>query len=203
MLTAKLFVFAALAVLLAVCRVSAQAGGALLEDSDDAKLLVVKNILNNYIIEASDIEIRYDIYNVGNVPALNVKLLDDNFPKDKFEYVSGFSSVRWAKISPASNVSHVAIVRPKIVGAYNFTSATVSYLANEKAGKPQIGYSTELGQVYIQLLKEYNRRFATHTIDWILFVVMASPSILFPFFLWFNSKNKYEAIAKSKREKTN
>jgi translocon-associated protein subunit beta len=171
------------------------------EDLEDAKLLVVKNILNNYVVEGSDIVMKYSIYNIGNQAALNVQLQDENFPPSDFEYASGFRSVKWTKISSGSNVTHVAIVRPRMTGVFNFTSATVSYLQNDKSEKPQIGYSTELGQAYIQNFKEYNRKHASHTIDWILFVVMASPSIAFPFFLWFNSKKKYEAIKKdSKKE---
>ena len=78
--------------------------------------------------------------------------------------VTGFSSANWAKIAPETNVSHVTVVRPKVIGAYNFTHATVSYLANDKATTPQVGYSTEIGQFAIQRLKDYNRKFASHTV---------------------------------------
>jgi len=173
------------------------------DESEDAKLLVAKNILNNYIVQDLDITLKYTIYNVGNVPALNVKLEDGNFPSDKFDYVTGANVVRWSKISPANNVSHVAVVRPKIVGAYNFTHAIVSYVANEKSAKVQIGYSTEAGEVYVQRLKDYNRKFASHTIDWLMFAIMAAPSIVFPYFLWFNSKRRYECASKIKANKIN
>ena len=90
--------------------------------------------------------------------ALNVNLQDENFPAGKFEYVDGFSTVNWPKIPASSNVTHTAVVVPKTVGLFNFTHATVSYLSNDKATKSQVGYSTELGQAYIQSSKEYNRR---------------------------------------------
>ena len=69
---------------------------------------------------------------------MNVKLNDENFPADKFEYVSGFNQAKWAKIQPSSNVSHVAIVRPKVIGLFNFTHATVTYTSNEKSAKVQV-----------------------------------------------------------------
>ena len=66
--------------------------------------------------------------------------------------------------------------------------------------------------------REYDRRFSSHIvsvlevrsiahlrfvqIDWILFTAMASPCIVFPFFLWFKSKSKYELLlAKDKAAK--
>ncbi|CAF4404104.1 unnamed protein product, partial [Rotaria sordida] len=47
-------------------------------------------------------------------------------------------------------------------------------------------YSSEIGDIYIMTSREYDRRFSSHIIDWILFTAMASPCIIFPFFLWFN-----------------
>ena len=36
------------------------------EDLEDAKLLFNKNILNNYVVEGTDIIVKYSIYNIGN-----------------------------------------------------------------------------------------------------------------------------------------
>jgi translocon-associated protein subunit beta len=141
-----------------------------LDDSDDAQLFVVKTIQNNYIVQDLDVSIKYTIYNTGSVPALNVKLIDENFPSTKFEYVSGFTNVKWPKISPSTNVSHIAVVRPKIVGLFNFTSATVIYNPNEKSQKVQVGYSTEAGEIYIQRIKDYNRKFASHLVIYLISV---------------------------------
>lgn len=71
-------------------------------------------------------------------PASSVKLEDKNFPADKFEYLSGFDQVKWARIPASSNVSHTAVLKPKIVGPYNFTSAVVSYLPSDKNSKTQV-----------------------------------------------------------------
>ena len=70
--------------------------------------------------------------------ALRDQLEYNNFPADKFEYVSGFNQAKWAKIQPSTNVSHVAIVRPKVIGLFNFTHATVTYTSNEKSSKVQV-----------------------------------------------------------------
>jgi len=173
------------------------------DDSEDAKLLIQKNVLNNFVVEGLDTTVKYTIYNIGSIPALNVQLKDANFPSEYFEYVSGFSSVQWPKISPASNVSHVAVVRPRVAGVFNFTHATVSYVANEKLNRVQVGYSTEMGEAYVQKQREYNRRFASHSLDWAMFVAIASPCIVFPYLLWYSSKRKYEAIKAKKEVKEN
>ena len=52
---------------LSVFAVLVTVNSSVLEDSEDAKLLVAKNILNNYIVEGLDVTIKYNIYNIGNV----------------------------------------------------------------------------------------------------------------------------------------
>ena len=96
--------------------------------------------------------------------ALSVKLEDNNFPADKFETVTGFNKMKWARIPPSSNVTHSLTVRPKVGGLFNVTSALVSYLPSEKNGQTQYGYSSDIGEVYIQTQRDYNRKFASNLV---------------------------------------
>ena len=63
---------------------------------------------------------------------LDVELSDDFFPlEDFFDIVSGMLSVKWDQIASASSVSHIVVLHPLKAGYFNFTSATVTYLAQE------------------------------------------------------------------------
>lgn len=54
-------------------------------------------------------------------------------------------NVKWDRIAPASNVSHTVVLRPLKAGYFNFTSATVTYLAQED-GPVVIGFTSAPGQ---------------------------------------------------------
>uniref|UniRef100_A0A673SQD9 Signal sequence receptor subunit 2 n=1 Tax=Suricata suricatta TaxID=37032 RepID=A0A673SQD9_SURSU len=111
------------AVLLALLAVS--------QAEEGARLLASKSLLNRYAVEGRDLTLQYNLYNVGSSAALDVELSDDSFPPEDFGIVSGMLNVKWDRIAPASNVSHTVVLRPLKAGYFNFTSATVTYLAQE------------------------------------------------------------------------
>uniref|UniRef100_A0A8C5W9G8 Translocon-associated protein subunit beta n=1 Tax=Leptobrachium leishanense TaxID=445787 RepID=A0A8C5W9G8_9ANUR len=158
---------------------------------EGARLLASKSLLNRYAVEGKDLTLQYNIYNVGSSAALEVELSDDSFPPEDFGIVSGMLNVKWDRIAPASNVSHTVVLRPLKAGYFNFTSATVSYLAQEGA-QVVVGYTSAPGQGGILAQREFDRRFSPHFLDWAAFGVMTLPSIGIPFLLWFSSKRKYD-----------
>lgn len=94
----------------------------------------------------------------------------------------------WAS---ASNVSHTVVLRPLKAGYFNFTSATITYLAQED-GPVVIGFTSAPGQGGILAQREFDRRFSPHFLDWAAFGVMTLPSIGVPLLLWYSSKRKYD-----------
>lgn len=76
---------------------------------------------------------QYTLYNVGNVAAQDVGIMDDSFPTDAFITAGGQLSVKIDRIPPSTNVSHTVVVRPTKYGLFNFSAAIVQYKATENA----------------------------------------------------------------------
>ncbi|XP_015787666.1 translocon-associated protein subunit beta [Tetranychus urticae] len=167
-----------------------------------ARLLVEKKVLNKYLVENKDLIVSYNIYNVGESAAVDVTIKDVNLPEEYFQVISGISSFTIPRIAPNQNVSHTVVYRPKpgVWGQFNFTSAEVSYSPQEDLKDVQVGFTSEPGEGYIVSLKEFDRRFSPHILDWIAFAVMSMPTLVIPFYLWFSSKSKYDAILAAKQE---
>uniref|UniRef100_A0A8C6EKB4 Signal sequence receptor subunit 2 n=1 Tax=Microcebus murinus TaxID=30608 RepID=A0A8C6EKB4_MICMU len=104
---------------------------AVTQAEEGAKNLASKSLLNRYAVEGRDLTLQYNIYNVGSSPALDMELADDSFPAEDFGIVSGMLNVKWDWIAPASNVSHTVVPCHLKAGYFNFTSATITYLAQE------------------------------------------------------------------------
>uniref|UniRef100_A0A2I3HJE3 Translocon-associated protein subunit beta n=1 Tax=Nomascus leucogenys TaxID=61853 RepID=A0A2I3HJE3_NOMLE len=158
--------------------------------AEGARLLVSKSLLNRYVVEGRDLNLQYNIYNVGSSAALDVELSDDSFPPEDFGIVSGMLNVKWDRIAPASNVSHTMVLRPLKAGYFNFTSAAITYLAQED-GPVVIGSSSAPGQGGILAQREFDKRFFPHFLDWAAFGVMTLPSIGTPLLLCFPDSKGY------------
>jgi len=171
-------------------------GTARAADVENARLLVSKNILNVYLVQDKDLTVQYDIYNIGASSAIDTELIDKSFAPEDFDVVHGSLSVKWQRIGPGSNVTHVVIVRPTRAGQFNFTAAQLSYLPSDSATDRQHAYSSAPGEGGIVNFKDYDRKFSPHVLDWAAFAVMSLPSLGIPFLLWNSSRSKYEAKLK-------
>ncbi|CAK5078738.1 unnamed protein product [Meloidogyne enterolobii] len=148
--------------------------------------------LSEYAVENMDFVIEYVLYNVGDRTALKVTMDDRNsFPTQSFEIVKGFLHVHWEEIAPGENVTHSVIVRPRTFGIFNYTSAMVTYYPTNDAKQAIISYSTAPGEGNIYRLKDYERRFASKISVWIGFLLLAMPTTVLPFIIWFQVQKKY------------
>lgn len=159
--------------------------------SDSARLIATKKVQNTYLVEGQDILVEYNLYNVGNLPALNVQLTDASFGPESFDIVAGRVQVKFDRIPPGANVSHSVVVRANQYGYFNFTAAEVSYIPSEDSQNVQIGYTSAPGEGAIVPLKEFKRRFSAHLIDWIIYCAFLVPVIVTPYAMWNQINVKY------------
>ncbi|KAH9506321.1 signal sequence receptor beta [Dermatophagoides farinae] len=169
------------------------------QNSDRARLLAEKQVLNKYLVENKDILINYNIFNVGSSSAINVKLSDNTFSLAHFDIVGGSLKFTIPRIAPQSNTTHTVVVRPKegIWGRFNFTAGELIY-SSEGSNELQYGYTSEPGDGYIVSLKEFDKRFSPHYYDWAAFLIISMATVLLPYLLWNGSKNKYEKLSARK-----
>jgi len=165
-------------------------------DDVSAKLLLIKEIEDEIITEGNELTVKYTLFNVGDGPATNVEVADSDFHDSDFEAVST-PDMKFERVDAGSNVSASVVVVPlKSTANFNFTSAVVQYVAAEGA-EPTFGFSNEVGQRSIISAKEYKRAHASHKIEWFLFCLWCTPSLLLPYLVHLNSKNKYTLNKKS------
>uniref|UniRef100_A0A915N5W2 Electron transfer flavoprotein subunit beta n=1 Tax=Meloidogyne javanica TaxID=6303 RepID=A0A915N5W2_MELJA len=159
---------------------------------NSARILTSKFTLSQYAVENMDFVIEYILYNVGDRTALKVTMDDRNsFPTQSFEIVKGFLHVHWEEIASGENVTHSVIVRPRTFGIFNYTSAMVTYYPTNDAKQAIVSYSTAPGEGNIYRLKDYERRFASKISVWIGFLLLAMPTTVLPFIIWFQVQKKY------------
>jgi len=155
-----------------------------------AKLLATKQVSNNFLVANREVTIKYSIYNVGTNAASAVKLVDESFPPTDFARVLGQSTVEWRNIAPGGNVTHVVVVKPLQAGYFNFTAAHLTYTPSEDA-EPQQAFTSMPGQGYIYTEVDYARQHSPHLLEWAIFGLMCTPSLVIPFLLWYRTQAKY------------
>lgn len=166
------------------------------QSTTNAKLLVDKEILNKYIVEGRDLVVNYHLINIGGSVARDIKVIDDTFPSDRFEIINGYTSFTISQVAPGANVTHTAVLRPKpnTWGPHRFGVARVEYKLNQ-AGQLQLATTSELGEAYVVAARTFDRKFSSQFLDWLIFAILCVPSVLGPYYLWFQSDSKFSNLA--------
>ena len=109
-----------------------------------------------------DIVVKYNLYNVGDSAATDVKVVDAGFRPEDFDLVSGQPRYKLDRVAPGANSSHAIVIRPKKFGYFNFTSAEVRYQG--EGGVQLVGLSSDPGQGVIIAARDYERQFSAHLV---------------------------------------
>ena len=140
------------------------------EANNEARVLVGKHIQNKYLVEGMDLVVKYTLFNIGDVAAVDVSLTEPGFGKEDFSIVGGQPAIKIDRLAGGANTTHALVLRPLKFGYFNFTSAEVKYRISEEEGSEvRFGYSSEPGQGLIIAAKDYDRQFSAHTVSYQLF----------------------------------
>ena len=111
-----------------------------------------------------DIVVKYNLFNVGDGAATNVKVQDNGFRAEDFDIVSGQLKYKLDRVAPGANSSQTVVVRAKKFGYFNFTAAEVSY-SGEGGTVVLTGLSSDPGQGVIIAARDYDRQFSAHLVS--------------------------------------
>ena len=113
-----------------------------------------------------DLVVKYTLFNIGDVAAVDVSLTEPGFGKEDFSIVGGQPAIKIDRLAGGANTTHALVLRPLKFGYFNFTSAEVKYRISEEEGSEvRFGYSSEPGQGLIIAAKDYDRQFSAHTVS--------------------------------------
>ena len=130
-------------------------------EDGSVRLLLSKQTYNKYLVEGMDMVVKYNLYNVGDNAATNVKVVDNGFRAEDFDIVSGQLKYKLNRVEPGANSSQTVLVRAKKFGYFNFTAAEVTY-SGEGAGVTLTDLSSDPGQGVIIAARDYDRQFSAH-----------------------------------------
>ncbi|CAL1398528.1 unnamed protein product [Linum trigynum] len=92
-----------------------------------------KATLNRLRSGAEHVSVSIDIYNQGSSTAYDVSLLDDHWPQDMFDVVSGNLSTSWERLDAGGLLSHSFELEGKVKGMFYSAPAVIKFRIPTKA----------------------------------------------------------------------
>ncbi|XP_055961968.1 uncharacterized protein LOC126682851 [Mercurialis annua] len=103
--------------------------------SSDVPFIVVskKASLNRLKSGSERVAVSIDIYNQGTSTAYDVSLVDDRWPQDLFDVISGNTSQSWERLDAGGILSHSYELEGKVKGPFFGSPAVVTFRIPTKA----------------------------------------------------------------------
>ncbi|KAE8707166.1 translocon-associated protein subunit beta isoform 2 [Hibiscus syriacus] len=136
---------------------------------------------------AERVSVSIDIYNQGFSTAYDVSLVDDSWPQDMFDIVSGNTSKSWERLDAGGVLSHSFELEAKRQGMFSGASAVITYRVPTKTSL-QEAYSTSIMPLDIlaerppeqklvwRLLAQYGNQISVVSIVVLFIYLIATPS---------------------------
>ncbi|KAJ8752254.1 hypothetical protein K2173_003890 [Erythroxylum novogranatense] len=102
-----------------------------------------KTTLNRLKSGVERVSVSIDIYNQGSSTGYDVTLVDDYWPQDLFELVSGNTSQSWERLDAGGLLSHSFELEGKVKGAFQGSPARITFRVPSKAAL-QEAFSTPI-----------------------------------------------------------
>eukprot|EP01111_Echinosteliopsis_oligospora_P000759 TRINITY_DN1089_c0_g1_i1.p1 TRINITY_DN1089_c0_g1~~TRINITY_DN1089_c0_g1_i1.p1 ORF type:complete len:181 (+),score=41.33 TRINITY_DN1089_c0_g1_i1:81-623(+) len=164
------------------------------------QIVVQKTTLSPRIFVDSHMVINVKIFNVGEVPIYNIKLIDeDNWPASHFTDAIGIPNAEWDHLAAGENITHTYVVVPQQAGVFKFPPAVVTYRAGSAEATTEGIVSSTPGYMYVEPANDFVNRSAPHLREWAIFFILAVGSLSLPFAVLRYYQTNYEkGIKKSK-----
>ncbi|MBA0675603.1 hypothetical protein Goari_017139 [Gossypium aridum] len=136
---------------------------------------------------AERVSVSIDIYNQGFSTAYDVSLVDDSWPKDLFDIISGNTSNSWERLDAGGILSHSFEIDAKRQGMFHGAPAVITYRVPTKVSL-QEAYSTPILPLDIlaerptenkldwRLLAKYGSQLSVVSIVLLFIYLVATPS---------------------------
>ncbi|OAY37147.1 translocon-associated protein subunit beta [Manihot esculenta] len=102
-----------------------------------------KATLNRLKSSAERVSVTIDIYNQGTSTAYDVSLVDDHWPQDIFDIISGNTSQSWERLDAGGILSHSFELEGKVKGSFYGSPAVITFRIPTKSAL-QEAYSTPI-----------------------------------------------------------
>ncbi|KAA3464193.1 translocon-associated protein subunit beta-like [Gossypium australe] len=145
------------------------------------------------------VSVSIDIYNQGFSTAYDVSLLDDSWPQDMFDFVSGNTSRSWERLDAGGLLSHSFELEVKKQGMFYGAPAVITFRIPTKAAL-QEAYSTPILPLDVLAERPPEKKF-----DWRLLakygsqISVISIVVLFIYLIVTPSKSSAAKASKKKR----
>ena len=203
-----------LSILFALClSVLAQEDAASVEDSDitttsttqqhNVRLLLHKSVSPSETVVNTNMTFTITLINLGEDPAYDVEVKDNEWPESTFELVEGEAKATFEKIAMNEKVSYTYTIVPKSIGEISTQHATASYRLtaekDEKSGLKLFVKSNILPSIPVLTQADYDRRHDSHVGSWVTFFLLALIPTALPYAVYMYANNQIHELADQKK----